>query len=260
MINQETFKTLLQKVKEDSAAGIYTHTDHLITQIEVGGLTILYVSLDNSVRANLNNNPLSGRLLAICETVTKCLEQVNKNCIVFFSESCRGSVGASWFKMRQTIADKCSIQYLGECANNEDTNGMAFGVSAFCTNTCIDLIDAVLPRHILTVGFGSGAIGVKLVTGEIVWGIHFPIDFARTGADNLQYQAMAGLVSVMKSHEGSVAAMGDFNTIPGNPFESIKAAIPEDMELISADHPTFYGAFYDTMVPREGDNWIEYPV
>ena len=255
-ITKKTMPAFLEKVTKDAREDRYENTDHLFTLIEVGSVSFLYVSLDNSVRATNKGFPLTDRLENICDAVVMCLEKLER-CVVFFSESCREFAGASWFKIRQTISKRCALEYLGECANNEDVNGMAFGISAFCTEACVDLIYAVLPRHISTFEFGSGAVGIKLVTGEIVWGIHFPIDFRRTGHENSQFKAMSGLVDVMRKHEGSVAAIGDFNTIPGNPIKSVVGAVPEDMELLGWNMPTFFGAFYDA-IPEGNENWSLY--
>ena len=256
-ITNETMPAFLERVTKDAQENRYENTDHLFTLIEVGSVSFLYVSLDNSVRANSNGHPLSGRLNNICDAVAMCLEKLER-CVVFFSESCREFPNVSWFKIRQTISERCGLKYLGECANNEDACSMAFGISAFCTEACVDLIYAILPRHISTFEFGSGSVGVKLVTGEIVWGIHFPIDFRRTGDENSQFKAMTGLVDVMRKHEGSVAAIGDFNTIPGNPIIGTVGAIPDDMEMLGWDLPTFFGAFYDVIPAGRGDDWVLY--
>jgi hypothetical protein len=188
--------------------------------------------------------------------------------VIFFSESCRSSFDGgnlsdrknemSWFKIRQYIETQCdsssSLHYLGECANNDDPNNMAFGVSAFCTKGYLELIENILPRRILTEGFGSGALGIKFTDGSIVWGIHFPLDFKGKGANNLGAKAMAGLCHLMKTQIGSICAIGDFNTIPGEITECIKDAIMPGMHFIIENQLTFFGAFYDSV--KTDDKWI----
>jgi hypothetical protein len=93
------------------------------------------------------------------------------------------------------------------------------------------------------------------MSGQIVWGIHFPLDFKNSGLENMGAKAMIGLCQTMKTYRGSVLAMGDFNTIPGKILSSIVSTIPSDMELLSWDFPTFFGAFYDTVDAREGEVW-----
>ena len=241
----------------------YPTTDHLPFSIDVDGVKICYVSLDNSVRANINGFPLKNRLIDLCAMIRKMISECGGECVVFFSESCRPSFDGgdlndrrnemSWFKIREFISDQCNLYYLGECSNNEDTNNMAFGVSAFCTGGTKGKIDNVLPRRILTEGFGSGAIGIKLTNGQIVWGIHFPLDFKSVGAENLGAKAMIGLCKLMESQKGSYCAIGDFNTIPGKIQNSITEVIPPNMKFQVKNEMTFFAPFYDTIKPK--DKW-----
>lgn len=230
--------------------------DHLAMQIEfINGVTVVCFSLDNAERSGQNGHPASLRLPAICETVIEILKQVGPNTVIMFSESCRASAGVSWFQMRRMIEKRTGLVHLGAGPNNQSR--MAFGVSAFCTESCTELIKDILPRHIMTEGYGSVALGIEFVGGEIMWGVHFPIDFRGKGKDNMQYKAMVGLVDVMRSHEGSVVAVGNFSAVPGNPSESMKEAIPDDMQFKSAGHPTFYAGYFDTIHEEKG-NWVEY--
>ena len=190
VITPESLKLLILKVIADAEAGIYTITDHLFTIIIVGGIVFMYVSLDNSIRANNNGHPLTGRLLAICEIVAECLKQIGQDCVIFFSEACRPSVGMTWPDMIEIISDKCKIKHLKSYPNNDEANGLAFGVAVFTTNPSI--VKEVHPVRISTAGYGSAAMGVALHTGEIVWGIHFPVDLFRIGADNFQYRRGEG--------------------------------------------------------------------
>ena len=259
---------LYSKLREQIAKKEYTTTDHLPICVKVGGHFFLYVSLDNSVRANQNFSALkNGRLANICELVRNAIAECGDKCVVFFSESCRPSFdGAdlsnrlderSWFQMRAQIEELTSLYYLSECSNNEDPSGMAFGVSAFCTVSMKGSIHSVLPRHILSEGFGSGCVGVKLITSEIVWGIHFPLDFKNKGSDNLGAKTMVNLCNLMDSHVGSICAIGDYNLIPGPITESINQAIsPNKKFIVKADELSFFGSYPDKIVPRDGEEWI----
>jgi len=111
--------------------------------VKVGKYNFLYVSLDNSVRANINGHPLKDHLPEFCDVITTFIIECGGECVIFFSESCRPSFDGgnlndkknemSWFKIRQSIEKQCGLYYLGECTNNDDPCCMAFGVSAFCT-------------------------------------------------------------------------------------------------------------------------------
>jgi hypothetical protein len=268
-VTEENYLLFCEEIKKLIACKEYPTTDHLFISVEVDNVVCLYVSLDNSVRANNYGYALYKRLPKLCEVVSTCISNFNnkgKECLVFFSESCRPSFDGcdlnnrinemSWFKMRQEISRCCKLEYLGECTNNEDPNCMAFGVSAFCTAGCISEINGILPRRILTEGYGSGALGVKFQSGKIIWGIHFPVDFKNSGTENFGYKAMVRLSKIMETHQGSILAMGDFNTIPGKIIQSIAPAILENMELLHWNFPTYFGSYYDTIMPREGETWI----
>lgn len=259
--NRLEFIKQIQRLIEDQ---IYITTDHLFIHVKIGEYTFLYVSLDNSVRANGKGFPLYKRINDLCEVVRKFIAECGDKCVIFFSESCRPSFDGndinnrinevSWFQLRLTIEKECKLNYLGECTNNDSINGMSFGVSAFCTADFNQYIHSVLPRRILTEGNGSSAMGIKLLTGEIVWGIHFPLDFKGKDQENLGAKAMKGLCNLMDEYSGSVCALGDFNTIPGHIELSIKATISANREFIIKDEPTFFGAFYDTV--KNDQEWV----
>jgi len=261
-VTADTYIKFVENVAKNITNNVYPTTDHLFCYVVVNGIKFLYVSLDNSVRANSKGFPLYKRLDAICEVVSKCLAEKT---IVFFSEACRSSFDGgdlskrineqSWFQMRTKITAKLGLTFLGECTNNDDTNGMSFGVAAFGTNDAMEHIHSIFPRKISTKGFGSGAVGVKMLNGDVVWGIHFPLDFKGNGSENLGAEAMKGLVEIMKTYTGSVCAIGDFNTIPGKIAQCIKEEVPANLELRDGGFYTFYGAYYDTMLPKEGEDW-----
>src|SRR5438093_1213236 len=48
---------------------VYETTDHTPIEIEIDGIRCLYVSLDNSVRANMNGHSLITRLEKLCKLV-----------------------------------------------------------------------------------------------------------------------------------------------------------------------------------------------
>lgn len=264
----ENIQSFCETIKGQIEEKQYFSTDHLITVKTINGVNFVYVSLDNSVRANINNVSLFQRINNICDVLNLVLTQLTDTSVVFFSESCRPSfVGSDvaksshvvhWFELRQIISNTCGLNYLGECANNEDASMMSFGVSAFGTKSCLSRISNVIPRRILNEGFGSGAIGIKLLSGEIVWGVHFPLDFKNKGCDNLAHKACKGIISTMASFQGSVLAMGDMNPIPGEPEKSILSAIPDNMTLVPSKFPTFYGSYFDTVKPADLDLWSLY--
>lgn len=239
---------------------LFPTTDHLFVCVTVGEYVFLYVSLDNSRRSNSNGFPLMKRLNELCRVVKNAIEECGNKCVIFFSESSRPSFEGNdfnnrinevtWFQIRRIIENSCGLEYLGECQNNDDP--MSFGVSAFCTPNFVANIHTVLPRRIWTEECGSGAVGIKLNTGGIIWGIHFPLDFKGIGPNNQGAKAMTGLCKVLDSYIGSVCAIGDFNTIPGNIDESIRKVIPDNKEFLVKNEITFFGSFYDT-VPNTGE-------
>lgn len=250
--------------------GFYETTDHLPLSVTVGGVNFLYVSLDNSVRANENGFPLFVRLDGICGLVRNIIRSFGVTpdgypapTVVFFSESSRPSFSGSmadkkdvhsWLQVRYQLENQCGLKYLTEKRNNDDVNGMSFGVSAFCTTKALQEIESYHTVSLLTEGFGSGSTGIKLKTGEIVWGIHFPLDFKGDGLANLNYKTMLGLQKVMTDFKGSVCALGDFNTIPGKLSDVINLAINENYEFAVHDTLTFFGSHYDTIKTTE--QWV----
>lgn len=260
--NREAF---YKRVVENAKNKIYETTDHLITCVQIAGIYFLYVSLDNSVRSNMNGSPLYMRLVALCEMLNKIISYLNGKCVVFFSESCRPSfLGGmndkqnltSWFSMRRKIEKMCSLNYITEKRNNDDQSDMSFGVSVFCTDLVLDNIATYFVKSVLTEGFGSAAVGVKLKSGEIVWGIHFPLDFKGDGVENLNYKTMVNLQNLMKEYKGSVCAIGDFNTIPGKIADLVEKARTSEFEFILKGELTFFGAYYDTIPYKAEDKWV----
>ena len=246
----------------------YKTTDHLIYSIEVNGVVFLYASLDNSVRSNMNGHPFAHtRLPTFANVISKILTNTGKECVVFMSESCRSSFyghptektdEVTWLEMRKSLLNLTGLSFLTENRNNNDFSGMSFGVSVWTTYGADKFIDKYYSQNILVgFGFGSGTVGVRLKTGEIVWGVHFPLDFKNIGEENNNYKTMKQLQDVMYSYAGSVCAIGDMNTIPGNIDGYIRDAITDDYELMLNGVNTFFGSFYDTIdMEREGDNVV----
>lgn len=262
-VTKKNLHTFVDQVVKMIQKKSYLTIDHLVTKVLVDDITFLYLSLDNSVRANKEGFSLYKRLDAICNLIKVCLTEKT---VIFFSEACRSSFDGgdinnkvnehSWFQLRRQISSTLGLTFLGECTNNEDTNGMSFGIAAFSTDAAMPLIHSVLPKRILKEGNGSGAVGTKLMDGSIVWGVHFPLDFKGQHFDNLGAKAMRGLIEIMQNTKGSVCAMGDFNSLPGKISWAIIDAIGDGFELRNNGHETFFGAFYDTVVPKEGEIWI----
>lgn len=205
------------------------------------------------------------RLPQLCEAINGMIKSVGGETIVFFSEACRPSFDGgdiknklnemSWFQMRNYICEKCNLVFLGECSNNEDVNCMSFGIASFCTTKIVCDIHSVLPRRILTEGIGSGTVGIKFISGEIVWAIHMPLDFkTEIIENNMAHKAMKGLCSLMKSYPNSICAFGDFNIIPGKISDCIMAGCDSDFKFCCENKLTFFGAYYDTFIPRNEDN------
>ena len=107
-------------------------------------------------------------------------------------------------------------------------------------DSCFNLIETYFVRSILTEGFGSAATGIKLKTGEIIWGINFPLDFKGNNEENLGYKTMINLQQLMKEYKGSICALGDFNVIPGKISDAINQAISQDFEFVLNDEPSFF--------------------
>ncbi len=205
---------------------VYTTTDHLVTHVtaEILGETIhfLYVSLDNSCRANTQGFCLNTRISEICKLVTNALQEKG-DCIVCFSEACRPSfygdeksektTSTPWFWLREFIASKCDLHFLGEAKNNESV--LSFGLAMFCTPDLVSFIHDVRTERLLTEGFGSVALGVQLYDkdGPILWGVHFPLDFNQDFDVNKNLVTLRALCKLLKQSKS--CAIGDFNTIPG---------------------------------------------
>jgi hypothetical protein len=266
VVTKENYPELVKKVKENIANKVYETTDHLPMKVIHKGITYIYVSLDNSVRANTCGASLYKRIENICDLLR---DNINEKTVVFFSEACRPSFDGddrvkrpnevSWFQMRQTICQRLKLIFLGEKANNDDSNQMAFGVAAFATKSACELIHSVLPRQILFESIGSGCLGIKTIKGDIIWGIHAPLDFKGVEDRNLGVIGVRNLINMMKEHKGSCFAIGDFNTIPGPIAEVIKRTIPDDMKMINnPDIMTFFAAFGDVLLPRSDEVWLEY--
>ncbi len=265
-LTEENKQNFYKLITEERKQKIYKTTDHLITHVFCENINWLYVSLDNSVRSNMNDEPLFKRLFALCELVNKVISKFNKDesCIVFFSESSRMSFTGGmnnklnihpWFEMRNSIEKYCNLKYITEKRNNEDPSGMSFGISVFCSESAMQYIDLYYGVSILSEGFGSCAIGIKTVTNKIVWGIHFPLDFKGDGVNNQGYKTMKNLQKTMIEYTGSVFAFGDFNTVRGKCENAVCDAIDtENFEFIVKDELTFFGSYYDT-IKKDGEEW-----
>lgn len=261
-VNEHTKKDFYRIVTSNVANKVYTTTDHLFISCKVDGYNIGYVSLDNSVRSNSNGHPLKDRLPKLCKAVNDFINILGRNCIIFFSESCRPSFDGSdrvnrqnemsWFKIRRYIETACDIEYLVENANNNSY--MSFGVSAFCTPGYMDNISALYRENILSEQPGSGCIGVKFNNGRVVWGIHIPLDFRGVDTDNQAYKAMLNLVDIMRCNRNSIA-IGDFNTISGRISDCINKAIPEDMQFNIENRLSFFGSYFDSFEDKDNE-WL----
>lgn len=261
----KNFPQLYSEIVEKTKNKFYETIDHLPFSMKNNETTFCYLSLDNSVRANKEGYALKNRLDNICNLIKNFIEECNNSCIIFFSESCRPSFDGdnfidrknevTWYQIRLQIVEKCGLYYLGESANNDNPNNMSFGISGFCTNDLIKKVTHVLPKRILNEGTGSGALGIKVNNCDPVWGIHFPIDFRNKGCENLGAKTMYNLCELMKQYGDDTCAIGDFNTIVGNPMDSINNALDNSIQFIFKDIITFFGAHYDQVIPNANETW-----
>lgn len=173
-----------EQIKLNIKNKTYPTIDHLPIHIQFNNYNIIYISLDNSFGSNICGFPLKDRLPNICFMVNNIIDNCENGCIVFFSESCRSSFDGKknnrknevkWFKMKNYICKMCDLYYLTECASGDDPD--SFGISAFCTKNYMDNVDDIIKSRICTKVHGSATVGIKFITGEIVWAIHFPVDF-----------------------------------------------------------------------------------
>lgn len=118
--------------------------------------------------------------------------------------------------------------------------------------------------NILNKGFGSATIGIKLKTKEIIWGycgheyiftVHFPLDFKNKDNNNQYYKTMINLQKILKEYDGSICAIGYFNTIPEIINNSINKAISDEFEFVLKNKLTFFGEYNDTIPYKKEDNW-----
>lgn len=246
--------------------GKYPGTDHTPFEFTLGSgenaLRILYVSLDNSVRANMSKLSLvsSGRLNNICNMIN----EINPD-VVFFSEACRKSFGGNmqeqsnpiyWIEIRQTITLITKMEYCMESTNNFDSNFMSFGMAMFSKSTSLSKIRCIQPYNLLPEDkskecYGSGCIIMTLKTGEVLVAVHFPLDFKRIGKENNTARALVSLIELLDKY--SVAyAMGDMNTVEGTILNSVKEVMHNNKEWkLSADVFTFLPSYCDYLLQEE---------
>src|SRR5579872_5560167 len=199
---------LLPELHANITKKIYYGTDHAILVVRIpfdnSYVSFIYVSLDNSVRANTAGHALKNRLSQICSLVRGVLLiEYTAHKIVFFSEACRPSFDGNrenktnivtWKEMVKMMEKEVPMQWLAEKTYNEDPSGMSMGLAAFYSSPDKDLFIKQIHNHRLwTEGTGSVTIGIELITGQIVWAVHFPLDFQKSGSDNPAYTTMLNL-------------------------------------------------------------------
>lgn len=246
----------------------YTHTDHLILVLVFDEHIVIYVSLDNSVRANISGFPLKGaRLNNIAAAIRDIMARYeNKEVVLCCSEAGRPSFDGGmdaqenrveWKEMATTIANISGLQYRDVFKNND--HEMAFGIAVF---TSPDMTLTMTPHNLLgDQGFGSVAVQISApgLANDVI-AVHFPLDFRRQGADNHGAITMASLLELIGST--NAVAFGDMNLIrDGGIRDAITAEMASFNKRLSTDKitfripvdlPTFYGAFFDTVnVPPE---------
>jgi len=263
-----------RKMANRTGQRIYDTTDHTPMSVsfatQKGMVNIVYVSLDNSVKSSQNGMGLVTRLKPLVALVAKITGRFD-DCVVFFSEACRASFievdgvstpALTWCQIRHVIESELGLTYLCESKNNECPLGMSFGVAAFTTTAYRSRITNLFCENLLKPGqgWGSGCVGVQL-DDDIIWAIHFPVDFKAVGVNNLGYAAMVQLCLLMDQFKGSALALGDFNLIPGVIRDATVLALEERKDAyefgVDFSNLTFYGAFYDLIEPRKDEIWID---
>jgi len=249
-------KEALQKITDSE----YLTTDHLnlrvIIVVDEEDVTILFISLDNSIRANVAGHALYKRINALCDLLRNVM---TKDTVIFFSEAKRSSFDGSdvnvktnehtWSSIEAMICENLNLKYLGDAPNNETP--LSFAIAAFATDNALSKIKKEIKR---TIEPGVGVFGVEFVSGQIVWGIQLPLDFNRVGKENFGAKGMMSLVKLMEEFPTSIV-IGDFNTVPGNEGPAIIAEVPDWLQLVCGGFPTFFGAYFDR-APKGKDEWI----
>jgi hypothetical protein len=235
----------------------YMTTDHLIYSIRIDNMTFFYVSLGNNIRSNIQGYPLAHtRILALCTVLVKVFAHCKGPYIVFTSEggssSFYGNINErcdeiSWFKMRGIIEKMTGLKFLIEKNNKDDNSGLSFAVSAWTSLGAEEFIGDYYVQNILPTGNGSGTVGIRLISGKIVWCVHFPLDFKSDDEKNDNYVAMIELQKVMDTYPGSICAMGNFNTVPGKIENLMIFALNYEYEFLLKDFLSFFGSFFDTI-------------
>ena len=244
------YKNLIELVRTKK----YLTTDHAIVKVKhKNGITYIYISLDNSVRSNICGHPLKDRLPEICNLINNIIRNTNGKCVLFFSEACRPSFEGNnnerkneitWFEMKNIISETCNLRFIGEVRNNNDSSGMSFGLSSFCTENCTEYIQDYFGVVLTLKSFGSVALGVKVKSEEIVWAIHFPLNFKDP---NINYECTIELIKTMKNYKGSIFAFGDFNSFDSFD-DALRKAVVENSEFeLLIDELSFFASYYDTI-------------
>jgi hypothetical protein len=244
--------SMMEQARKNTLAGIYKTIDHLPIVVLHKDRWIIYISLDNSVRANLYGFPLHSRLGNIIVLINKIIKNCKKiyeaECVFFFSESCRPSEKVSWLEMRLRLSKETGLIHIGEGVNNNDSSLMSFGISAFTTS--ITDIEGYFIEKICENGFGSIAFNLKLRSG-IITAVHFPLDFKGNGKDNID--TLVNLQKMMIKYKIELS-LGDFNSLP--PFyKRMSEAILEEFDWI-APMVSFIGAFYDVLPEKSNIDCI----
>lgn len=269
ILTPDNFKDFALEIVQRNKRREYTTTDHLIAHVKVALETgdqvdCLYISLDNSVRANQSGFRLWERLPGICGLINTINAELGGNCLVFFSEACRPSFSGTR-ENRQDIKPWAEIVAYMESAvsgskmllalPNNTLSDMAFGVALLKCGDAVPEIKTLHERNILPIepsrGYqGCACIGIEFAcSGEIVWGLHFPINFQMP---QQSAETMRNLCALMES-TNSILAFGDFNIVPGELQDAVVDNVPLEMLLYTPLFPTFFGSFFDSIENVESE-------
>jgi len=95
--------------------------------------------------------------------------------------------------------------------------------------------------------FGSGAVLLKLRSGEVIVGVHLPLD--RTGKFN--GKVMEELVDLLSVFPVAYA-IGDMNFIPGAIEDTQLNVLRNSEYKVARDWCSFLPSFFDTIPDDEG--------
>lgn len=261
LVTESDWQGMYQTLVNNAQTQQYPTTDHLIYSIEVNGVRLVFVSLDNSRRANRAGWSVHRRFPAI----GKCLKNIVGNdpttpIIVCFAEACRltpddkhqlhSAVPVEWMKTQLGMN-------LWLSAKNNYFDMDSFGIEVFERN--VRRTEVTIQREDLLEGRGKGCAAVVVnfnATGHKAICVHFPLDFEREGDANetgIAMKRLLQLCSEATAHGWVPVAFGDMNTVKGNPLQAVNRVLGSQTQFVLQPAPeyTFFAAYFDTIETTE---------